>query len=176
MIRPHVVDAFAPRQRGSLQAIVALASGLLVMFVAFGFGAWFSGAASWVGFYLGARGPTLAGLAQVATCVGFVTAVVVTLAWYGRRCRRGAVDVPPRAVLAACLILPAGSIFWAIFVDAIAYHYGRDIVRPAFDDVVMFLVLGGLPPLVLGVPWLVSHLRRRRDRRLDDRPDSSPRP
>ena len=162
MIQPHIVDAPAPRQRRSLQAIVALASGLLVMFVAFGFGAWFSGAASWVGFYLGARGRTLAGLAQVTTCIGFATAVVVTLAWYRRRCRRGAVDVPPRAVLAACLVLPVGSIFWAIFVDAIAYHHGRDVVRPAFDDAVTYLVLGGLPPLALGVPWLALRLRRRR--------------
>ena len=87
MTRPHVVDALAPRQRRSLQAVVALASGLLVMFVAFGFGAWFSGAASWVGFYLGARGRMLAGLAQVTTCVGFAIAVVVTLAWYWRRFR-----------------------------------------------------------------------------------------
>ena len=164
MIRPHIVDAPAPRRRGSLQAIVAPASGLLVMFVAFGFGAWFSGAASWVGFYLGARGRTLAGLAQVTTCVGFAAAVVAALAWYGRRCRRGATDVPPRAVLAACLTLPIGSIFWAVFVDAIAYHHGRDVVRPAFDHAVMFLVLGGLPPLALGVPLLVSRLRRRRRR------------
>ena len=164
MIEPHVVDAPAPRQRRSLQAIVAPASGLLVMFVAFGFGAWFSGAASWVGFYLGARGRTLAGLAQVTTCVGFATAIVATLAWYWRRCRRGASDIPPRAVLAACLILPTGSIFWAIFVDAIAYHHGRDVVRPAFDYAVMFLVLGGLPPLALGVPLLVLRLRRRHPR------------
>ena len=161
MIRPDVEDAASPRQRRSLQAVVALASGLLVMFVAFGFGAWFSGAASWVGFYLGARGRTLAGLAQVTTCIGFAIAIVVTLAWYRRRCRRGAVDVPPRAVLAACLILPMGGIFWAIFVDAIAYHYGRDVVRPAFDHAVMYLVLGGLPPLALGVPLLVLRLRRR---------------
>ena len=164
MIRPHVLDAPAPFQHRSLQAIAALASGLLVMFVAFGFGAWFSGAASWVGFYLGARGRTLAGLAQVTTCIGFAMAVVVTLAWYRGRCRRGAADIPPRAVLAACLILPIGSIFWAIFVDAIAYHHGRDIVRPAFDHTVMYLVLGGLPPLALGVPWLVLYLRRRHPR------------
>lgn len=160
MIQPHVVDAPAPRQRRSLQAIVAPASGLLVMFVAFGFGAWFSGATSWVGFYLGARGRTLAGLAQVTTYIGFAIAVLVTLAWYWRRCRRGAADIPPRVVLAACLILPLGNIFWAIFVDAIAYHYGRDVVRPAFDHAVMYLVLGGLPPLALGVPWLALRLRR----------------
>ena len=133
MIQPHVVYAPAPGQRRSLQPIVALASGVLVMFVAFGFGAWLSGAASWVGFYLGARGRTLGGLAQVTTCIGFAIAVVVTLAWYWRRCRRGASDSPPQAVLAACLILPMGSIFWAVFVDAIAYHSGRDVVRPAFD-------------------------------------------
>jgi hypothetical protein len=161
MMQSDVVDVAGPRLGRSLQGIVALASGLLVMFVAFGFGAWFSGASSWVGFYLGARGRTLAGLAQVTTCIGFAIAVVFTLTWYCRRCRRGAADIPPRAVLAACLILPIGSIFWAIFVDAIAYHYGRDIVRPAFDDAVMFLVLGGLAPLALGVPWLVVHLRRR---------------
>lgn len=164
MIQPHIVDAPAPRQRRSLQGIVALASGVLVMFVAFGFGAWFSGAASWIGFYLGARGRTLAGLAQVTTCIGFAIAIVVTLAWYWRRCQRGASDIPPRAVLAACLTLPVGSIFWAIFVDATAYHHGRDVVRPAFDYAVMFLVLGGLPPLALGVPLLVLHLRRRHPR------------
>jgi hypothetical protein len=164
MIQPHVVDAPTLRQRRSLQAVAAPASGLLVMFVAFGFGAWFSGAASWVGFYLGARGRTLAGLAQATACVGFAIAVVVTLAWYWRRCRRGASDIPPRAVLAACLTLPMGSIFWAIFVDAIAYHHGRDVVRPAFDYAVMFLVLGGLPPLALGVPLLVLRLRRRHPR------------
>ena len=161
MIQPHVVDAPAPIQRRSLQAIGALASGVLVMFVAFGFGAWFTGAASWVGFYLGARGRTLAGLAQVTTCIGFAMAIIAALGWYWRRCRRGLSDIPPRAVLAACLILPAGGISWAIFVDAIAYHHGRDVVRPAFDYAVMFLVLGGLPPLALGVPLLVLWLRRR---------------
>ncbi len=164
MIQPHVVDAPLPQQRRSLQAVAASASGVLVTFAAIGFAAWLSGAASWVGFYLGARGRTLAGLAQVTTCIGFAIAVVVTLAWYWRRCRRGASDVPPRAVLAACLILPMGSIFWAIFVDAIAYHYGRDVVRPAFDYAVMFLVLGGLPPLALGVPLLVLRLRRHHPR------------
>jgi hypothetical protein len=46
MIQPDVVNADAPDQRRSLQGIVALVSGLLVMFVAFGFGSWFSGAAS----------------------------------------------------------------------------------------------------------------------------------
>lgn len=161
MIQPVVVNADAPDQRRSLQGIVALASGLLVMFVAFGFGSWFSGAASWVGFYLGARGRTLVGLAQVTTCIGFATAVLVALMWYRRRCRRGAADIPLRAVLAACLILPIGNIFWAIFVDAVAYHYGQDIVRPAFDYAVMYLVVGGMLPLALGVPWLVLRLRRR---------------
>ena len=97
-------------------------------------------------------------------CIGFAIAVVATLAWYWRRCRRGASDIPPQAVLAACLTLPMGSIFWAIFVDAIAYHYGQEVVRPAFDYAVMFLVLGGLPPLALGVPLLVLHLRRRHPR------------
>ena len=38
-----------------LHRFVALASGLLLAFAAFGFGSWFSGAASWVDFYAGAR-------------------------------------------------------------------------------------------------------------------------
>jgi hypothetical protein len=168
MIQPHVLDAGEPGRRRSLQGIVLLASGLLVMFVAFGFGSWFSGAASWVGFYLGARGRTLVGLAQVATCIGFATAIVVALMWYRRRCQRGAADIPLRAVLAACLILPIGSIFWAIFVDAIAYHYGQDIVRPAFDYAIMYLALGAMMPLALGVPWLVVFLRRRHLRTTGD--------
>lgn len=149
-----------PHRRCSPQGVIRLASGLLVTFVAFGFASWFSGAASWAGFYLGARGQTLTGLAQATAAVGFGLAVVMTLAWYRRRCRRGAADIPPRAVLAACLVLPLGNIFWAIFVDAIAYHYGQDIVRPAFDYAIMYLVLGGLPTLALGVPWLVFRLRR----------------
>ncbi|HZN67125.1 MAG TPA: hypothetical protein VFB66_17685 [Tepidisphaeraceae bacterium] len=141
--------------------IVALASGLLVIFAAFGFGAWFSGLASWVGFYLGARGRTLTGLAQWTACVGFALAVVVTLTWYARRCRRGATDISLRTVLVACLVLPVGNICWAIFADAIAYHYGQDVVRPAFDLAVMYLMLGGLLPLAVGVPWQVMRLQRR---------------
>jgi hypothetical protein len=148
-------------QRRSLQGLIRLASGLLVAFAAFGFGSWFSGAASWIGFYAGARGGTLTGLAQAAAGVGFTLAVVVTLAWYRRRCRRGAADIPARAALAACLALPAGNICWAIFVDAIAYHYGEDIVRPAFDYAIMYVVLGGLLPLTVGIPWLAFRFRRR---------------
>src|SRR5688572_7015474 len=124
------VESGGRRRRRPVQGVARWASGLLVMFVASGFGAWFSGAASWAGFYLGARGPTLTGLAQATAGIGFTLAVGLTLAWYWRRCRRGATDIPPWAVLAACLALPAGNIFWAIFVDAIAYHYGQDIVRP----------------------------------------------
>jgi hypothetical protein len=144
----------------SLQRIMRLASGLLVIFFAFGFGSWFSGAASWVGFYLGARGRRLIAVAQVTTWAGFVLGVVMTLAWYWRRCRRGEADISPWAALTACLALPIGSVFWAIFVDAIAYHYGQDIVRPAFDYAIMYIVLGGVLPLTIGVPWLVSRLRR----------------
>lgn len=147
-----------------MQGLIWIASGLLLLFIAVGFGSWFSGLASWVGFYLGARGRALTGLAQVASGVGFAAAVVVTLAWYARRCRQGVTHIPPRAALAACLALPAGNICWAIFADAVAYHYGQDIVRPAFDYAITYLVLGGLLPLTLGVPWLVFRLRRRAPR------------
>jgi hypothetical protein len=161
MIEPVLVKTTDFGQSRSAQGIVVLSSGLLVTFVAFGFGSWFSGAASWIGFYLGARGQTLVGVAQVTACVGFAIAVVITLMLYWRRCLRGKTDISLRAVLAAFLLLPMGNIFWAIFVDAIAYHYGQDIVRPAFDYAIMYLVLGGLLPLAIGVPWLVLHLRRR---------------
>lgn len=147
--------------RGSTQRLLWLASGLLAMFFAFGFGAWLSGAVSWVGFYAGVRGQTLIALAQATTASGFALGIVMTLAWYWRRCRRGDADIPPRAALTACVVLPMGSIFWAIFVDAIAYHYGQDIVRPAFDYAIMYTLLGGLLPLALGVPWLLAHLRAR---------------
>ena len=145
-----------PRDPPSPQRSVRWASGLLVMFAAIGFGAWFSGAASWAGFYLGARGRALTTLAQATAVIGFALGVFLALAWYRRRCRRGSTAVPARAVLTACAILPAGNIFWAIFVDAIAYHYGQDIVRPAFDTAIMYVILGGLLPLSVGVPWLVS--------------------
>ena len=141
--------------------IVHAASGLLVLFAAVGAGAWLSGAASWAAFYLGARGSTLTGVAQATAAVGFALAIVLTIEWYRRRCRRGEADVPARAVLAAFVALAAGSIFWAIFVDAVAYHYGEDIVRPAFDYAIMYLILGGVLPLSVGVPWLAFYLRGR---------------
>src|SRR5688500_2159413 len=154
---PTAVDV-VPVARTSTQTLVRLASGLLVMFAAFGFGSWFSGLASWVAFSLGARDSTLTGVAQAAAVVGVAAAVVGQLAWYRRRCLRGRTDIPAVAVWAACLALPVGNISWAIFVDAIAWHYGQDIVRPAFDYAIMYVVLGGVLPLTLGVPWLVSHL------------------
>lgn len=144
-----------PRCGCSAQRLLWLASGLLVMFFAFGIGSWFSGAVSWVGFYAGARGRSLVALAQVTTAIGFTLGVGTTLTWYWRRCRRGDADIPPGAALLACLVLPIGSIFWAIFVDAIAYQYGQDIVRPAFDFAMMYMVLGSVLPMALGVPCLV---------------------
>jgi hypothetical protein len=59
-----------------------------------------------------------------------------------------------------CPVLPLGNISWSIFTDAIAYHYGQDIARPVYDYAIRYLVLGGLLPLTLGVPWLALRLRR----------------
>jgi hypothetical protein len=142
------------------QRLIRLGSGVLVLFVAFGFALWLCGACSWVGFYLGARGGTLVAVARVSTIVGFVGAVVVAVDWYRRRCRGGRADVPGWVAGAACLALPAGAIFWAIFVDAIAYHYGDDLVRPAFDYAIMPLVLGGVVPIAVGVPLLFFRFAR----------------
>ena len=161
MMQPDVADAAESSQPRSTQRIIVLASGLLVMFIAFGFGSWFSGAASWIGFYLGARGQALIAVSQVSACIGFAAAVVLALAWYRRRCRHGVTEDSIPIVLAACLFLPIGNILWAIFVDAIAWHYGEDIVRPAFDYAIMYLILGGLLPLTIGVPWAMSRMRRR---------------
>src|SRR5687767_2023957 len=101
--QPRVADAEGRRRGRAVQRLLRLTSGLLVYFVALGFTSWFSGAASWVGFYLGTRGKILVGLAQVTTGVGFALAVVTTLAWYSRRCRRGETEIPPWAALAACV-------------------------------------------------------------------------
>lgn len=145
----------------SPQALLRLASGLLLLFAAVGFAAWLSGAASWVAFYCGARGRTLTHIAQLTLVIGFALAVFTAFAWHVRRCHRGRTTIPARAVLVACLTLTLGNIFWAIFVDAIAWHYGDDIVRPAFDTALMYLVLGAVLPLTLGTPPLLSHLARR---------------
>ena len=149
-----------PRDRHRGQRLMCLASGVFVLFIATGVGSWVSGAASWVGFYAGARGQTLMTLSQVTMAIGFALGTALPLAWYGRRCRRGDADIPRWAALSACLALPVGSICWAIFVDATAWHYGRDIVRPAFDHALMYLVLGGVVPVTFGVPCLVFALRR----------------
>jgi hypothetical protein len=68
--------------------------------------------------------------------------------------------IPVRVVPTAFLILPLGNIFWAIFVDAIAWHYGQDIVRPAFDYTIMYVVLGCVVPLTIATPLLLSCLQR----------------
>jgi hypothetical protein len=151
--------ADAPARR-SAQPLFTLVSGLLVAFAAFGFAAWFSGAASWIAFYLGARGRILTTTAQATAATGFTLAVVAILTAYRRRCRRGQTDIPPKAALAACLALFFGNVFWAVFTDATAYHYGEDLVRPAFDIALMYLVLGGVPPLAVGIPLFILHLRR----------------
>ena len=142
--------------RPSTQRLIRLSSGILVTFVASGFGSWFSGAASWIAFYAGARADTLTNVAQASAVIGFALAVLACVAWIWRRSARGLTHIPLPAVPIAFLILPLGNIFWAIFVDAIAYHYGRDIVRPAFDYAIMYVILGSVAPLTLGIPLLLS--------------------
>lgn len=149
----------------SMQRLLGWVSGLLLLFFTFGIASWFSGAVCWLGFYLGARGEALASLAKTTTVVGFALGIAGTVAWYVRRYRSGEAAITPKAALLACLVLPMGNIFWAIFVDATAWHHGKDVVRPAFDYAMMFLVLGSVPPLALIVPCLVFHLRRRTTKR-----------
>ena len=148
--------------RPSTQSLIRLSSGILVTFVAFGFGSWFSGLVSWIAFYAGARADTLTAVAQTSAVIGFALAVLAAVAWIWRRHTRGLTQIPLRVVPAAFLILPLGNIFWAIFVDAIAYHYGQDIVRPAFDYAIMYLVLGSVAPLTIATPLLLSYLQRPR--------------
>ena len=145
----------------SLQRLLRLLSGPLLMFVTFGVGSWFSGLCSWIGFYLGAREGTLVAVAQYSAVAGFVAAVAGCLAWYHARVARGRADLPPWTVPVAFLALPIGNIFWAVFVDAIAWHYGADIVRPAFDYTMMYLVLGAALPMAVLVPWLLARVDRR---------------
>jgi hypothetical protein len=144
-----------------LQAVTRPASGVLVGFAAFGFAGWFSGLASWIAFYLGFRAGGLALVAQATAVAGFLLGAAGAVAWYARRCRRSEpAGVPPRVALAACLALPLGGICWAVFVDAIAWRYGQDVVRPAFDNAILYPVLVGLPLLAVAVPALASRLVR----------------
>lgn len=145
----------------SLQRLLRGISGVLVLFVAFGGASWFSGLCSWVGFYLGARERTLTAVAQCSAAVGFVASVAVCLAWYRARVARGRHDLPFWTAPGASLALLLGNICWAIFVDATAWHYGRDIVRPAFDYAMMYLVLGATLPMAVLVPWWLARVERR---------------
>ena len=128
-------------------------------FAAVGFGSWFSGAASWIAFYAGARADTLTAVAQASAVIGFALAVLACVAWIWWRSSHGLTHIPLRAVPAAFVILPLGNIFWAVFVDAIAYHYGQDIVRPAFDHAIMYVILGSVAPLTLAMPLLLSYFQ-----------------
>jgi hypothetical protein len=156
----HLETGLQGPANASTQRLIRLSSGILVTFAACGFGAWFSGAASWIAFYAGARGGVLTAVAQTSAATGFTLAAVACVAWIWWRHSRGVTHIPVHVIPAAFSILPLGSIFWAIFVDAIAYHYGRDIVRPAFDYVLMYIILGSVAPLGIATPLLISYLRR----------------
>jgi hypothetical protein len=145
----------------SLQRLIRVLSGLLVLFVAFGAGSWFSGLCSWIGFYLGARATALTAVAQHSAVIGFGAAVAGCLVWHRARIARGRRDLPFWTAPAAALALLLGNIFWAVFVDAIAWHYGSDIVRPAFDHAIMYLVLGATLPMAVMIPWLLTRMERR---------------
>ncbi len=150
-----------PPDAPSLQRLIRLLSGVLVLFVASGVGSWFSGLCSWIGFYLGARDATLVAVAQSSAAVGFIGAATGCLVWHHARAARGRCGIPFWAVPGASLTLLLGNVAWAIFVDATAWHYGSDIVRPAFDYAIMYLVLGATVPLAVAVPWLLARLERR---------------
>ena len=145
----------------SLQRLLRMVSGLVVTFFAFGFASWLCGAVCWLAFYAGARGANLSIVARIATVVGFIAGAVAPLVGYRRRCLRGKGDIPPLAALAACASLPVGGIFWAVFVDAIAWHHGRDVVRPAFDFAIMYVLLISVLPLAIGMPWVMKRSRTR---------------
>lgn len=145
----------------SPQPLLRLTSGVLVLFMAFGVASWTCGWACWIGFYLGARGAALINLTNAATTLGFVACIAGVMGWYAARCRRGMREISWRMVLAACLTLPVGNICWAIFVDATAWHYGRDLVRPAFDHAIMYILFASTVPLMVGVPvWSAVCTRR----------------
>ena len=135
------------------------ASGVLVLLFAFGAGAWTSGAAAWVVDGCGGGAATIVAAGEAGYVAGFVTAVMESILWYARRCRRGREDLSICHVAAAMLALPVGAIAWAIFVDAIAWHHREDLVRTPVDYVIMYTVLISAIPVAVGVPLIVRRLQ-----------------
>ena len=145
----------------SLQRLMRLLSGVLVLFVAFGTASWCLRVV-FVGCVLRWRARRDADRhGECAAVVGFIAAVGGCLAWYRIRVARGRPDLPFFAAPGASLALLLGNICWAVFVDATAWHYGSDIVRPAFDRAMMYLVLGATVPMAALIPWLLTRIERR---------------
>jgi hypothetical protein len=143
------------------------ASGVLALFQATGGGFFLSGLCAWIAEGIGLRGKVLIAIANGSLYLGFVAAVGIFIGWFAARCRRGDVYLSRRFILLGLLALPAGAISWAIFVDAIAWHLRRDIVRPAVDMAMMYLVLATVMPMAVGIPFVLSRVRRRFGARSD---------
>jgi hypothetical protein len=137
------------------------ASGLLTLFLAIGCGFFVSGLCAWIAEGIGLRGKMLIAIADGSLYVGFAASVAIFIGWFIARCRRGDIHLPRRYILLGLLALPIGAISWAIFIDAIAWHLRKDIVRPAVDMAMMYLVLTAVAPMTVGIPLILSCLRRR---------------
>jgi hypothetical protein len=137
-------------------------TGMMVLIIAAACGAALSGAATAVSAVLGFPETTIGAFAVVTLLVGFAAGLAAGLRDLAGLARRDEPSLPRRWIVASMAVLFVVGPFWNLCVVQIQEPIsGSDSVRILFDNVMYGLVLSLALPLALGVPLVLTRVRRR---------------
>jgi hypothetical protein len=138
-----------------------LFTGVMLLMFAAACGAVLSGVATAVSAKVGIREATIAPIAVVTLLVGFVVALVAGLRDLAGLAQRDEPSLPLRWAVGSLVALFVAGPFWNLCVVHLQEPIsGSDSVRIAFDNVLYGLILTLVLPLALGVPLILTRLRR----------------
>jgi len=142
-------------------SILWLLTGVMVLIFAAACGFVLSGVATAVSAELGIREETIAAIAVVTLLAGFAVSLAGGLRDLTSVARRDEPSLPLRWVVGSIVVMFVAGPFWNLCVVHIQEPIsGSDSVRTLFDHVLYGLVLTLTLPLALGVPLILTHLRR----------------
>lgn len=143
------------------KSILWLFTGGMALILAVACGSILSGAATAVSARMGIREETIVAIAVTILLVGFLVALVAGLRDLAALVRRDERSLPRRWVVGSCVALFVAGPFWNLcvvqFQEPIS---GSDSVRIHFDNVLYVLNLTLMLPLGVGVPLILTRLRR----------------
>lgn len=150
-------------------SILWLFTGVMVLIFAAACGSALSGAATAVSAKVGIREQTIAAIAVLTLLVGFAVTLAAGLRDLAGLARRDEPSLPRRWIVGCIVVMFAAGPFWNLCVVHIQEPIsGSESVRTIFDNVLYGLVLALTLPLALGVPLILTRLRRQA--RLDPAP------